>query len=219
MHVLSEPTRRAIFDAVRQARSPLTRDEVSRLAGVNRRLTTFHLDRLADAGLLITDYARPLGRAGGPGAGRPAKRYAASDVELDLSVPARHYELATRLLAQAISTAPTDAVTGSRQVAYDEGRRAGSLRRPVGRPTAKGSRASVTGALTDLGYEPAETDGSTLRLRNCPFRAAAQIAPELICGMNHQLVRGLLDGLGLDADQVALAPSPPDCCLTVNVAR
>jgi predicted ArsR family transcriptional regulator len=56
-------------------------------------------------------------------------------------------------------------------------------------------------------------------LCNCPFRAAAQVAPELICGMNHQLIRGLLEGIGLDGSAVTLDPAPPSCCLTVGVPR
>lgn len=218
-HVLAEPTRREIFGTVRQARLPLTRDEVARRTGINRRLTTFHLDRLAEAGLLLTDYARPEGSRGGPGAGRPAKRYAAAPVELDLTVPPRHYEFVARLLAQAISERPKDAIAGSMAVAYAEGRRAGELRKPAGRGGSKGRRTAVLGALNDLGYEPNPTDDATVRLRNCPFRTVADVAPDLVCGMNCELVAGLLVGLGLDRGRVALEPDPPNCCLTVALPR
>lgn len=218
-HVLAEPTRRQIFDVVRRARRPMTRDEVAHESEVNRRLTTFHLDRLSEAGLLETDYARPAGRAGGPGAGRPAKRYVTADVELDLSVPARHYELAARLLAQAITAAPTDAVAGSRTVARREGERAGALRRLAGRVTPKRNRKAIVDALDDLGYEPAPEDPATLRLRNCPFRTVADVAPSLVCGMNCELVSGLIEGLGMDGARVTLDPAPPNCCLTVAVPQ
>lgn len=218
-HVLAEPTRRQIFAAVRQARAPLTRDEVAGRTGVNRRLTAFHLDRLAAAGLLLTDYARPAGSRGGPGAGRPAKRYLAAAIELDLTVPPRHYEFAARLLAQAISQQPQDAVAGSKAVAYAEGRRVGELRKPAGRAGSKGRRTAVMGALDDLGYEPQQTDDATVRLRNCPFRAVADVAPDLVCGMNCELVAGLLEGLGLDRGRVALQPDPPNCCVTLAVPR
>ena len=216
-HVLAEPTRREIFAAVRKARRPLTREEVAGSTGVNRRLATFHLDRLAEAGLLLTDYARPEGRSGGPGAGRPAKRYTAADVDLDLTVPPRHYEFAARLLAQAITAGPTDAVAASHRVAYDEGRRIGALRRPP--RGGKANRTALVAALSDLGYEPAAEDAARLRLRNCPFRAVADVAPALVCGMNCELVAGMVEGLGLDRGRVALDPSPPNCCLTVAVPR
>jgi predicted ArsR family transcriptional regulator len=222
-HVLAEPTRRKIFDAVRRARQPLTRDDVSHVTGFNRRLTAFHLDRLAEAGLLVTDYARPAGRAGGPGAGRPAKRYTAAPIELDLTVPPRHYGFAARLLAQAVSQDPTDAAAASMVVARTEGKRVGALRRPVGRASAKRGRIAAVEALTDLGYEPVADEAARstapVRLRNCPFRVVADVAPELICGMNHELVSGLVDGLGLDRAVVALDPLPPNCCVTVAFPR
>ena len=111
-HLLAEPTRREIYACVRAATTPLTREDVARTSGVNLRLATFHLDRLADAGLLVVDYARPDGRTG-PGAGRPAKRSRPADIQLDLSLPPRHYEFAARLLAQAIQADPRDAATSS----------------------------------------------------------------------------------------------------------
>jgi predicted ArsR family transcriptional regulator len=217
--VLAEPTRRLIYGVVRRARRPLTRDEVAQESGINRRLSTFHLDRLCDARLLVADYARPAGTAGGPGAGRPAKRYVARDIALDLSMPPRDYEFAARLLAQAIDTAPADAVAASRMVAHAEGQRVGALRRPPGRATSTRQRAAVVDALTDLGYEPSLETADRLRLRNCPFRKVADVAPAVVCGMNCELVAGLLEGLGLDRGRVALEPAPPDCCLTVAVPR
>ena len=197
----------------------MTREEVASETGINRRLTAFHLDRLSEAGLLTTDYARPEGRAGGPGAGRPAKRYSVAAVELDLSVPPRDYEFAARLLAQGIVCSPDDAVAGSVNVARDEGERIGSLRRPAGRPSPKRDRAAVVDTLTDMGYEPAPEAAGSLRLRNCPFRTVADVAPSLVCNMNCALVSGLVEGLGLDPARVTLDPAPPNCCLTVSVPR
>jgi predicted ArsR family transcriptional regulator len=220
-HVLSEPTRRAVYDAVRRSRTSLTRDEVAKATGVNRRLTTFHLDRLAEAGLLSTDFARPPGRRG-PGAGRPAKRYAAAPLELELSVPPRHYVFAARLLAQAIACEPTDAVSGSMQVARIEGERIGAARRGRGRRSDRSDRRDRNAALdvlANLGYEPSTDESGTIRLRNCPFRALADIAPDLVCGMNRELVGGVFAGLGLDAAGVTLGGASGDCCVIASLPR
>ncbi len=217
-HVLSEPTRRAVYDAVRRSRGSLTRDEVAKATGINRRLATFHLDRLAETGLLTTDYARPTGRRG-PGAGRPAKRYAAAALELELSVPPRHYVFAARLLAQAIAGEPTDAVAGSMQVARAEGERIGAARRSPGRHTGRRDRNAALAVLADLGYEPATDSAGTLRLRNCPFRAVADVAPELVCGMNCELVGGVFAGLGIDTAEVTLGGAPGDCCVVATIAH
>lgn len=214
--VLGDPNRRQIFDVVRRTRGSLSRDEVARETGINRRLTTFHLDRLADAGLLDTHYARPEG-AGGPGAGRPAKRYTAADVELDLTVPPRHYDLAARLLATAVATAPHDAAVAAETVAFDEGTRIGRLWRVTRRRRRTVERAELVAALRDLGYEPAPRAHEGTRLCNCPFRSAADVAPDLVCRMNHALIRGLLEGMGLDPAQAILDPRPPpDCCVTIG---
>jgi predicted ArsR family transcriptional regulator len=214
-HLLAEPTRREIFECVRAAVGPVTREEVSRITGVNQRLATFHLDRLSDAGLLVVDYARPEGRSG-PGAGRPAKRYRPAEIQLDLSVPPRHYEFAARLLARAIQSDPRDAEASSFRVAREEGRRIGELRRPAAGAHRAGS-ADLMESLVALGYEPSPETAPTVRLRNCPFRSAADVAPDLVCGMNCELVAGLLEGLGLDPSAAQLDPAPPECCVTVAV--
>jgi predicted ArsR family transcriptional regulator len=218
--LLSEPNRREVYRVVRQARRPLTRDEVAQATGINRRLTTFHLDRLADAGFLSTDYARPEGRRGGPGSGRPAKHYAASDVEVELSVPARHYVFAARLLAQAVTADPSDAITSSHRVARTEGRRIGEARRPAaGRISGRRARATAVAALEDLGYEPLDAGSGEIRLRNCPFRAVADLAPGLVCGMNRELVAGILEGSGVDRGEAKPGGLAPDCCVIAVAPR
>src|SRR3954471_17127069 len=168
LHLLAEPTRRRVYDAVRAADVPQTREAVAETTGIARRLAAFHLDQLAEAGLLDVDYARPAGR-GGPGAGRPAKRYRRTDVDLELSVPTRRYDLAARILARAVdeSTDGNARVTAM-QVARDEGEQIGRMRRPGGRLTAKDTLAAATRVLADLGYEPAAGGADRVRLRNCP---------------------------------------------------
>lgn len=215
--LLAEPTRREVFECVRRARAALSRDEVADLTGINRRLATFHLDRLSEAGLLATHYARPEGTRGGPGAGRPAKRYAVADVELDLSLPPRQYEFAAQLLAQAIQADPGDAVTSSLATARREGRRIGELRRATGHGSQRRRTDDLVDSLVALGYEPTAPDVQPVRFRNCPFRSAAKVAPDLVCGMNCELVAGLLEGLGMDPGAAALDPAPPDCCVTLTL--
>src|SRR5437763_1859696 len=81
------------------------------------------------------------------------------------------------------------------------------------------NRAAAVAALTDLGYELVLEDGPRIRLRNCPFRAVADISPELVCGMNRELVAGLLEGMGLDDASVALGGAPGDCCVIARLAN
>jgi predicted ArsR family transcriptional regulator len=130
-------------------------------------------------------------------------------MEVELSVPARHYVFAARLLARAVTDRPDDAVTASYDVARAEGRRIGESRRL---PTNRRARAAVVSALDDLGYEPVDDGAPAVRLRNCPFRAVADIAPGLVCGMNRELVAGIIEGAGVDGDARTGGESP-DCCV------
>ena len=91
---------------VRERAEPVGRDEAAAAAGVGRALAVYHLDKLVEAGLLTASYQRPPGR-GGPGAGRPAKLYTRSDREFAVTVPPREYQLAARLLVQAVESDPS----------------------------------------------------------------------------------------------------------------
>src|ERR1035437_5912974 len=70
---LDEPTRRRIYDHVCARALPVSRDEVTEALGIPRRTTAFHLDRLAQLGLLpVSLCARPRASGRGGGAGRAA---------------------------------------------------------------------------------------------------------------------------------------------------
>src|SRR3954467_10791043 len=99
---LDDPTRRAVFDLVARAATAISRDAAADALGVSRRVAAFHLDRLAEQGLLVVEYRRPPGRSG-PGAGRPAKLYRRSEDEVAVSLPERHYDLVGGLLAEAVT--------------------------------------------------------------------------------------------------------------------
>src|SRR5262249_28003114 len=89
-------------EVVAGSREPVGRDEAAAAVGIGRAIAVYHLDKLVESGLLTASYRRPPGRSG-PGAGRPAKRYARSGREFTVSVPPREYELAAHLLAQAVA--------------------------------------------------------------------------------------------------------------------
>src|SRR5687768_1454271 len=99
---LDDPARRAMFDLVARSGTAVSRDAAAEALGVSRRVAAFHLDRLAEQGLLAVEYRRPPGRTG-PGAGRPAKLYRRAEGEVAVSVPERHYDVVGGLLAAAVS--------------------------------------------------------------------------------------------------------------------
>ncbi|HEV2242185.1 MAG TPA: helix-turn-helix domain-containing protein, partial [Streptosporangiaceae bacterium] len=118
---LSDPVRARLYDFVAGSREPVGRDEAAAAVGIGRAIAVYHLDKLVESGLLTASYRRPPGRSG-PGAGRPAKRYARSGREFTVTVPPREYELAAHLLAQAVAA---DQGGASRAALRDAARRFG----------------------------------------------------------------------------------------------
>ena len=218
---LAEPIRRDLYRFVVAQATPVSRDRAAAGVGVARHTAKFHLDKLVDDGLLVVDFGRPPGR-GGPGAGRPAKLYRRSSRELAVSLPERHYELAGRLLAQAVTDAERDAVpvgVALRHAARTAGQGLGErARRQAGkRPSRSGLLASATNVLVECGYEPRDDDAGMV-LVNCPFHALAQEYTTLVCGMNLELMNGLADGLELANLEPRLDPAPGRCCVRLETS-
>src|SRR5919107_3274497 len=101
---LAEPTRRRVYDHVAAQGLPVDRDEVAAVVGLPRTTAAFHLDRLAQCGLLDVHFERRSGRTG-PGAGRPSKLYRRAEASVEVTIPERHYDLAGELLAGALAEA------------------------------------------------------------------------------------------------------------------
>ena len=216
---LAEPVRRALYRFVVGEREPVTRDQAAAAVGVARHVAKFNLDRLVEEGLLDADYRRPPGRSG-PGAGRPAKTYRRADLDVDVSVPERRYDLAAHLLLHAVASAERahrDVSNELEHVSVTTGRRLGmaAMSRRDG-PDAIGD--VVIDMLADYGYEPRH-DADGITLVNCPFHALVQDETEIVCGMNKCFVGGLLEGLGADEFAVELDPAPGRCCVRIHAAE
>jgi predicted ArsR family transcriptional regulator len=217
--VLGDELRRRMYLYVRSHPGPLSRDDVAKAVGVSRKLAAFHLDKLADQGLLTFRYQRPAGRSG-PGAGRPAKVYEPSDLEVEVSIPARRYDLVGTMLVDAIETgSPGESLREhALEVAGQAGRRLGEEVRRSRRLRPPGPERALTVAeevLAEHGFEPVR-DGGEIRLRNCPFRALASHAPDLVCGLNRAFIAGLVRGLGNETVDVALEGAPGRCCVVLR---
>ena len=210
---LDDPVRRRLYEVVTRQPGPVSRDEAASAAGIGRALAVYHLDKLVESGLLTASYSRPPGRSG-PGAGRPAKLYARSGREFAVTVPPREYELAARLLVQAVETDPTER---SRAALAGAARRLGSELGSAYRPSA--AERDVEGLLTQQGYEPCRGGDGVIRLRNCPFHQLAEQHRAVVCGMNLALVEGMCAGLGADGWHAALDPRPDYCCVAIGDDR
>jgi predicted ArsR family transcriptional regulator len=225
---LDDPLRRRLYEVVTSHPGPVSRDEAASEAGIGRALAVYHLDKLVESGLLTASYQRPPGRRG-PGAGRPAKVYARSDREFAVTVPPREYELAARLLVQAVEADPSER---SRAVLAEAARRLGAElgraferdadERDAGERDAgerDAGERDVQGVLTQQGYEPCGGADGVIRLRNCPFHQLTEQHREVVCGMNLALVEGLVDGLGAGGLRPVLDPQPGHCCVAIGGER
>ncbi|TDD68628.1 ArsR family transcriptional regulator [Jiangella aurantiaca] len=204
---LDDPVRRALLELVSRSPELVSRDQAAAAMRLPRSTVAFHLDRLADAGLVEVEYQRLSGKTG-PGAGRPAKLYRRAEGEVAVSVPERHYELAAELLAAAVEQAgrsgePVSAALA--RLAAETGRAMGEV------------AGSLEQALEDNGFEPrTEADGGIV-LGNCPFHRLARRHTEIVCAMNLDLLRGVAHGAG-DTDHVMLLdPGAGRCCVRAGV--
>jgi predicted ArsR family transcriptional regulator len=217
---LGEPVRRALYRYVVAQSRPVSRDQAAAAMGLARHVAKFHLDRLAADGLLETEYARPAGRSG-PGAGRPATFYRRAACDIAVSLPARRYDLAGRVLAAAITAAEESGVAVGAALhdqARDAGRTAGRQARaalgsrPVDRRAAV---AAVRDTLSEYGFEP-RADGTAITLANCPFHTLAQDYAALVCGMNLDLIDGLVAELPESDLCAAIRPASNQCCVQLT---
>lgn len=211
---LEEPMRRRLYDCVVE-RGEVSRDQAARALGISRALAAFHLDKLVGHGLLEATYRR-LTRRRGPGAGRPSKLYRRSGRQLAVTIPERRYELAATLFAQALSGRPgSGAKDALGEAARTLGARLGAEARAQAGPRSSAERLwrSAEAVLRAHGFEPHRTGHSEIRLRNCPFDALTKDHRALVCGMNHSLLRGMLEGLAASAVHAELEPQPGFCCV------
>ena len=216
---LAVPQRGALYRFVVSRDRPVGKDEAAAAMGIARSVAAFHLDRLVADGLLTTEYRR-LSERRGPGAGRPAKLYRRADGELAVTLPARHYEIAARLLATAVDeairtgTAVADALT---RVATARGRRLGERVRSLAgkRPSRTAMIDAALVVIGDEGYEP-RVDGSDIRLANCPFDSLVDEQRDLVCGMNHDLLCGMAEAVGNHVLAARLEPSDGNCCVRLH---
>jgi predicted ArsR family transcriptional regulator len=215
---LDDPVRGRLYAFVSGRREPVGRDEAATALGIGRARAVYHLDKLVKSGLLTATYRRPPDRSG-PGAGRPAKVYTRSGGEFTVTVPPREYEMAARLLAQAVAVDRSGRALAALQEAARELGEAFGYRHRVYRAGRDGLRLALESALSEHGFEPWHDDAGVVRMRNCPFRRLAELQPGVVCCMNLALIQGLILGLGADNLRPVLARDRDGCCVAIPAAR
>jgi predicted ArsR family transcriptional regulator len=210
---LDEPLRLKMYRLAVAVPQGITREIAATSTGVARSVAVFHLDKLAEVGVLDVYFQRTSG-VGGPGAGRPAKWYRRSATQFDCSIPPRRYQLAASMPAEVIESSSRDSLdleTILSRVVSRNGTEIGDqARRHGANPDELIER--FTGVLERYGYEPSAVDSGVLLL-NCPFHELAQEHRELTCSMNYQLLTAAARAAGLAESTVRLDPVAERCCV------
>ena len=215
---LDDDLRRGMYQFIRRAGRAVTRDEAAEAVGISRKLAAFHLDKLVDAGLLVADLGTPpaVRRAGR----RPKTYLPAPGTDLQVSIPPRRHGLLAELLLEAVATeqqgeSPRAAAV---RAAREHGERLGAdgRRRTRGRIGAERALTLASTVLEENDFEPVRRDAGRVRLRSCPFHPLAAKDTELVCGMNHALLEGLVSGLGTSAVEAVLDPAGGECCVELR---
>jgi predicted ArsR family transcriptional regulator len=217
--VLDDELRAGMYAFIRAARRPVTRDEAAAAVGISRKLAAFHLDKLVDAGVLRADY----GQAGGiRKVGRAPKVYQPVEGDISISLPPRQHDLLADILLDAV-LADGDRHEAARdaalRVAHERGQDLGAEEREQARPGRLGAERALTlasAALDRNGFEADRTSPTCVRLRTCPFHPLSAKAPEMVCGINHAFLTGVLDGLGTTAVHAVLDPRAGECCVELR---
>ena len=216
---LDQPLRRDLYRLLAAASGWTTRDTAAAALGIPRSVAAFHLDKLADAGVVQVRFERVGGRTG-PGAGRPSKLYRPAQDEIVASVPDRQYDLAGSLLASAVAESAT---TGApvrhclRVAARTAGHQVGEGVRVAGEMAARDDhRAEIIAVLERHGYQPVIGAADEIALTNCPFHRLADEQRDIVCGMNLDFIDGVLEGIEPDDHLTArLDPAPGYCCVRI----
>jgi predicted ArsR family transcriptional regulator len=193
---LGDPTRRAIFIAVRESGEPMTTSDIAALFSIHANVARHHLDKLSGDGYLRVTHRRRNGRTG-PGAGRPAKCYEATSKPIDLHFPSRRGDVLVELLLRILARSEvSDLPAVAEAVGREYGR---EIAMEIGSPDERGydeAVKAVAEAMTGVGFHMSpDLDGHRLLTSSCPFGDAATGHPDVVCSIDRGLVGGLFEQL------------------------
>ena len=214
---LGDPTRRAVYIAVREAGEPLTTAKVAALFDIHPNVARHHLDRLATDGYVrVSEDTKPSG------AGRPAKTYEPTTKEVSVHFAPRRFEMLTEMLFEVLEQLQPANVS---EVAEEVGRNYGErLAAEIGAPTDPGydeAVQAVATAMTGLGFSvDPDIEGQRLLTTHCPFGETATNHPEVICSLDRGIVKGLFGALSFPCNPVIYPHQDlaDDCVTAVPVS-
>ncbi len=203
---LASSQRRRLYELLSAAETPRDAQELAAATGLHVTTVRFHLDVLRRAALVASRF-QPRATAG-----RPRTVYTALSQREPGGYPAL-----TRLLAAHLADTPEARAVRAEQAGASWAAELTAEGVPSSGVDAEEAARVVTRMFAELGFDPElagdETDRQ-IRLRACPFRAAARANPEVVCSVHLGLLRGTLTRLGAPPTTTRLLPFvEPELCL------
>jgi len=188
---LGDATRRGIYVMARESHDPVTASQIAASFQIHPNVARHHLDRLlADGFIRISD--RPFET---PTAGRPAKRYEATEKSVSIQYSARKYDRLAELLAEVIGELDDGRAS---EIAHEVGRKYGrQLGGEIGLPEEEGfEEAALAVARSMMGRG---LGSSTVPSENriiaqfCPLCDTGNNQPQVVEDIDLGIVQGLLE--------------------------
>ena len=163
LEAVGDPGLRSALTFVRGEEEAVTADDLAAHDRIHRNVARSRLERLAAAGLVESGFGP---RPGGPGAGRPAKTYAAAPELAAVEFPDHHYATLVGLLAKGRSDLREVGASFGRRLAETAGLR------------GRRSLDEVCAGLRRLGFQAAH-EGGEIVTPTCPLRPLVAAEPRL----------------------------------------
>lgn len=230
---LGDPTRHEIFQFLVHSDQPVGVRELAIAAGVHPNAVRQHLTKLVEADLVLERPARPSGR------GRPRLLYSVSPGAESRWGARGPYERLSMWLSEMLRSGDAPEEVGRRAArahllahAPDAFDRADPLDSFVEGLSREGFAPEVEGSPDQLspraGHAAGDPDalaglGETIRIRlgNCPYASAVDVAPDAVCRFHLGFVEGLAEAGGAAVVVDELVPADPHsggCLLRCRMA-
>ncbi|WP_063748047.1 helix-turn-helix transcriptional regulator [Pseudofrankia inefficax] len=211
---LAVASRLDLLRLLRAAPGPLDAHQLAQESGLAVSTVRFHLDRLAAAGLVVSE-PRPRSTPG-----RPRVTYTSTSPGDDRGA---YEQLAGALAANLADSAADKAARAERAGRAWADERYSARSRDVDGPPGRELRAlgdvlqEVMALFTEVGFDPeldGEPGGQRLLLHACPFLGVAKAHPDVVCTLHLGLLRGTLEHLGAPPLDTRLVPfAEPGLCV------
>lgn len=204
LEAVGAPELREALLFVRRRQGPVSADDLAAVQDVHRNVARRRLDRLTEAGLLLSRSERLTGRTG-PGAGRPAKVYVPAPEIRAIEFPSRHHDVLVGALLDVLPERSRSARLSEAGIQF-----AARLLDTAGvTPLADRRRGleRLCRALGALGFnsrvESVDAEQAVLVSPTCPLRPLVVARPEA-AELDRAMWRGLAAGAvaGLRAEDV-----------------